>query len=242
MAVVNKDGIIANKMTLAQYRTLKANNQLVNNEIYTFTDIDVEIDNIVINLESMDRNNPIVLRGLADGLYKIRGYMKYYEGFSGIIAADPSVLVQIGNSSTKTYVLFVDYSGFQKYEITNTSYECTSDSGWVNATLVSGFKNYGGSSSNAPQYRKVGDVVEVRGVLSPTTAVTASSNGVTMFTLPTGFRPSKPTYAICQGSGKNTWLLSVTTAGAVQISRYGVSGNTDIPTTAWLVLNITFTV
>lgn len=239
MAVVNKDGIIANKMSLAQYRTLKADNQLVNNEIYTFTDID---EYIYTYKESLDNSNPIVLRNLETGIYKIYGYFRYYSAQSGISAVDPFAYIIIEKGSSYSYATIISSNSANRYKITDSSYENLDDSGWNNATLTSGFKNYGGSSSNAPQYRKVGGVVEVRGILSPTTALEASNTGVTMFTLPSGFRPSRNTYAICQGSGRNVWLLSVTTGGEVQVSRYGTTGNASIPTSAWLVLNITFTV
>ncbi len=115
------------------------------------------------------------------------------------------------------------------------------DSGWQNATLSSAFKNYNDDSSNTPQYRKIGKVVEIRGAVAPTSQIAANSITV-MFNLPAGFRPSKETKSIQQGSELNSWLLQVRPSGNVDIARYGTTTNIAIPTTAWLPFNFTFTI
>lgn len=113
------------------------------------------------------------------------------------------------------------------------------DSGWENATLTSAFKNYG--SDTSPEYRKIGKVVEIRGQVSPNSAI-ASGGTATIFTLPEEYRPSKTAYTLCQGSGKNTWLLSVTATGNVDFGRYGTNANAQCPTNAWLPFSATFTI
>lgn len=59
------------------------------------------------------------------------------------------------------------------------------DSGWLNATLENSWVNFGGSFATA-QYRKIGSLVELRGVIKDGT----STDGTTMLTLPAGYRPA----------------------------------------------------
>jgi hypothetical protein len=112
---------------------------------------------------------------------------------------------------------------------------------WHSATLSSSFKVYGDNSEVAPEYRRTDKVVEIRGQVAPTTAIT-SGGTATIFTLPEGYRPSKTVYALCQGSGKNTWLLSVTAGGNVDLGRYGVNANAQCPIGAWLPFSAKFTI
>lgn len=112
--------------------------------------------------------------------------------------------------------------------------EALEDTGWNTATVASGFRAYNGTTSNTPQYRRIGKQVKIRGVLQPTAAIAASTTAKAMFTLPEGFKPSKQEYKLCQGSIKNTWLLTIFTDGEVGISRYGTTASAEIPTSAWL--------
>lgn len=54
---------------------------------------------------------------------------------------------------------------------------------WTAPTLVNSWANFGGGFQEA-QYRKVGDIVHLRGLIGGGTAAP-----VTIFTLPVGFRP-----------------------------------------------------
>ncbi|WP_411335987.1 hypothetical protein [Ruminococcus gauvreauii] len=115
------------------------------------------------------------------------------------------------------------------------------DTGWKTATLASEFVVYNGSEGNAPQYRKIGGIVEIRAIVSPKTAIPGSTTGHTIFTLPSGYRPNKARYYVCQGSQKYTWLLCVNTNGTVTFARYGSGdGNITCPTNAWLNFNACF--
>ena len=113
------------------------------------------------------------------------------------------------------------------------------DGGWENATLNSGFTQY--DSGSTPQYRKVGKLVEIRGAVKPTSDI-ASGGSATIFDLPTGCRPSNNIYVLCQGSGKNFWLLTIYEGGSIVVSRYGSTANAKCPTGAWLPFHATFTV
>ena len=56
---------------------------------------------------------------------------------------------------------------------------------WIAATLAAGWTNTGGGYTGA-RYRLVGDVVELEGLVSATSAKSALA---TVLTLPAGFRP-----------------------------------------------------
>ena len=125
------------------------------------------------------------------------------------------------------------------------------DSGWQYPTALGEyFKQYGSSSDNTVKYRKVGKIVEVRGIVTYNDASSDTLYGGTdiqsIFTLPYGYRPSTPIYAVCHGSGAVTWLLSVKPNGEVGFSRYynpGTGTYEDFPAdnaNPWLPFQATY--
>ena len=114
------------------------------------------------------------------------------------------------------------------------------DTGWVDLEFSSDFENYSGTASNNPQYRRIGKEVCLRGVATPAEDIPGSATEITMFNLPEGVRPSKDVPKICQGTGKNTWLLIVNTDGRVTFSRYGISGSVTAKNGNWLTFNTTY--
>lgn len=114
-------------------------------------------------------------------------------------------------------------------------------SGWKNLTIDSAFNAY--SSNTQPRYRVNGNVVTVMGAVSPKTAFTSSADKVTFASgIPEYLRPTTPLAFVCQGSGMNRWSCGVETNGTLTISRYGVTENVSVPTTAWLIFNCTYTI
>lgn len=63
---------------------------------------------------------------------------------------------------------------------------------------------------------------------------------VEIFTLPEEFIPNMTSYCLCQGSNKNTWLLTVSKNGQVSFSRYGTTSVASAGTDAWLPFNFSF--
>jgi hypothetical protein len=61
--------------------------------------------------------------------------------------------------------------------------------------------------------------VFIQGALTPKVTIAAGVES-TMFTLPAGFRPNTTLNFKMQGTGQGLWLLSITTTGAVTMSRY----------------------
>ena len=123
-----------------------------------------------------------------------------------------------------------------------TDVTALSDSGWIEVTFESGFKNYG--TTNKCQYRKVGNVVTVCGAATPVNDIAGSNTQYTMFTLPSGFRPKVVASSIQQGSGNCRWQMQISTTGAVTFSRYadenGYATAAGGSPGAWLVFCMTF--
>jgi hypothetical protein len=113
--------------------------------------------------------------------------------------------------------------------------------GWITATLSSSFGAYNGNSSYNPKYRKDGRIVEIRGIVTPTDDLEFSTEHITIFTLPSGYRPDIPLYILCQGTGNCTWLLRVNTDGTVGFARYR-NGDTNATAKAgnWLPFQVTY--
>ena len=133
---------------------------------------------------------------------------------------------------------------YERYYYTSTWGDWTG--GWIYPTLGSDFAMYGtDESANKTRYRRDGRLVEVRGIVKPAVDLPKDGDGNTaiypIFTLPVGYRPSSPIYAICQGSGNCTWLLRVNNNGEVGFSRYR-NGDTSLTASAgaWLPFQVTF--
>lgn len=64
--------------------------------------------------------------------------------------------------------------------------EYIEDSGWITATLTDDFTTYSSSQVTfTVQYRKIGKIVHIQGVVNPVNKITASSTITVIFTLPT---------------------------------------------------------
>lgn len=114
------------------------------------------------------------------------------------------------------------------------------DSGWISGGVIGeNFTLY--DNDYLIQYRKIGKMVEVRGVVRPTKIITGSTDNHTIFTLQSGYRPSEYIYERCQGSGLSSWLLSITTGGVVRFARYNDGTKyIDATSTTWLPFHTTF--
>ena len=108
--------------------------------------------------------------------------------------------------------------------------------------MGSDFNCYGNNEANRPRFRKIGNLVEIVGVVTPSHTF-ESGKSYTIFTLPEGYRPSQARYTLCQGTGNNLWLLGVATNGSVEFSRYRKDASDYYPSAGnWLPFNMTFLV
>lgn len=114
---------------------------------------------------------------------------------------------------------------------------------WALLTLDSAFQEYNGNDSYKPRYKAYGNIVTVRGVVSPKSEFTSSTSLVIMASgLPEALRPKIQLSFVCQGSGFNRWQCIIGTDGTISMSRYGITAAADVPTSAWLTFCCTYIV
>ena len=163
----------------------------------------------------------------ADG--STAGYLRTPE--SGIIPFKTGGASNIGTSSWP-----FNYGYFKHLFINGVE---LADSGWQTATISSDFVLY--NSYEVVKYRKFGKMVTVSGTIKPAAVIKGSSDNVTIFTLPSGYRPPRQVAFRCQGSGTYSWLLTITTGGVVRFSRYNDGAKyVDTSTTSWLPFDVMF--
>jgi hypothetical protein len=99
---------------------------------------------------------------------------------------------------------------------------------WTGVTFSNGWSNFG-TGYQLAQYRKVGDMVYVRGT------ITGGAAGTIAFTLPTGFRPpaSMGFPGVVFTSTRQILLILVNNSGQVII--YDYTGNVDLNTVAFSI-------
>ena len=125
--------------------------------------------------------------------------------------------------------------------IFRNGYDVTGNPGWITAKLTSDFETYAGNTANALKYRKIGNIVFLKGVVTPKATLTGGTDNVTIATLPEGYRPEVQGNFICQGSGTAIWLCTVTAAGLVRFARYrNGAAWADAPNNTWLPIDISF--
>lgn len=126
--------------------------------------------------------------------------------------------------------------------IANTS-DLPSDSGWVNAPLNTSLVSQYDSGAPALRCRKYGPIVHVMGCLKSNYAFTPTSDtSHRLAQLPSGYRPTYDMMTIHQGSGSYRWMCRLNPDGNMYVSRYSnnATTNNQVPSNAWLNINITF--
>ena len=129
---------------------------------------------------------------------------------------------QIGHSTSGTTAITIASDG------TVTMPE--NDSGWITATLNSPYTHFTSPYGDV-QYRKTGNIVNIQGLVNANSA----TNGSTIFTLPSGYRPSLR-------------LVFAQPTANTSITRLDVDTNGDViahimtNNTSWTSLAITFMV
>lgn len=105
-----------------------------------------------------------------------------------------------------------DYISYEKYDGTSWITEWidyTEDSGWEDIPLQSGIT--AGTIGERPQYRKVGNRVDIKGSYSFTKSSTNDLIGV----LPEGFRPTGYIYLLCPVGGVNVMRVFIQASGNI---------------------------
>ena len=158
-------------------------------------------------IESSDYNTPIntIVNEINGGLDNSN------------IASDAAIagtkLADAGVTASK-----IDFSTFSEHD--------TWDSGWLTPTFSS---NYDGGGSTV-EYRKVGDIVYLRGQATRDSGT--PQNSELMFTLPEGYRPTNTggIPQIAAGSSSNSGKVHIQESGEVTVANAPAGG-------AYLLLN-----
>lgn len=185
--------------------------------------------------------------GLADNAEVLRSYLAHVDATNGQqgVQLETRRVVNGGNVYNGVQ-LRIDASGNRTVSLSDADAWLTALGlleDWKTLSWASGFKSYNDSEANGVRYKRIGNVVYVRGIATPTAQI-ASGKITTMCTLPTGYRPTGIDRGIgrMQGSGMNSWDLHVKTSGQVTIERYGTTTNSAIATGAWLPFDFSFAI
>ena len=108
----------------------------------------------------------------------------------------------------------------------------TSDSGWLNVTTSSDFPAY--NSGTIPKIRKIGNIVELRGVVKNKNAF--ATNGSVLTNIPSNMRPSQNVYVVQTANSQNMQMI-IKTDGTVGLERCG-SGT--VAADAWITVCATW--
>lgn len=124
------------------------------------------------------------------------------------------------------------------------------DSGWNLITdFESGFSNYGSSDTYKMRVRKIGNMVSLHGSFTLSSGEQIldddPNSPVHAFTIPSGYRPTYPTYYVLKSSNTKNYMLSIETNGKAKISRV-INGTgssyADVlpPANLWFSVDVTY--
>lgn len=124
-------------------------------------------------------------------------------------------------------------------ELANRTY----DTGWIslwpnNVSPYSNVKAYQDSAENAPKYRKCGNIVEVKGVVTPTAETT---DRILVGRLPAGFRLKLPNiYEASRVDSTTTLRTTVYDTGTIYMACTSTGGK--LTKDAWCPFQIIYTI
>lgn len=124
-----------------------------------------------------------------------------------------------GNAAAGEYLYALSISSVMELDTLNVrKINFTNDTGWMSISYSNNFQAY--SSSDTIRYRRVGDMVEIRGACKPKTDIASSVTEYTIGNIGKANAPSSRVRVLCQGSGTASWFLVVNTNGDLTFSRY----------------------
>lgn len=134
-----------------------------------------------------------------------------------------------------------DASGNELMYLTPHTLRLSADnySGYRHTSYSTGFKAY--SSGSDPTFYRDKRIVSVAGTISWNNSQAPDVTGLgsvrmTGSPIPVAYRPSSNQLVLCQGSGKDYWLLSVNTDGHLYAARYSGTGGTN----TWMPFALTY--
>lgn len=146
------------------------------------------------------------------------------------------------NTNTKQCIYYDE--SVQAFRISNgVVIDAIKASGWQKADYNSNFKTYSTIDSNALVYRKIGNDVEIRGIVTPTNDLVLNSNSDSFVigTIPIECAPTEYIRELCQGSSLAIGLISITPNGEITISRYRQGDALkNLTANTWIVIHIRY--
>ena len=155
------------------------------------------------------------------------GQTVYFECLHAVLPTNIHTAIELINAVREDVTdIQGDISDIQG-DITDIQEDITElqyDSGWITATLDNG---YTAATGLAPAYRKIGNVVYIRGAVTKSSEISLNAS---IFTLPEGYRPlmaHQYMSAHCtSGSGQmGELVMQVSLAGAVEPFAGGTTGS-----------------
>lgn len=145
-----------------------------------------------------------------------------------------------GNAAAGEYLYALSINSIMELDTLNVrKINFTNDTGWMSISYSNNFQAY--SSSDTIRYRRVGDMVEIRGACKPKTTITSSVTEYTIGNIGKANAPSSRVRVLCQGSGTASWFLVVNTNGDLTFSRYRQSGSyTNVSDSTFLCVSVSY--
>ena len=114
---------------------------------------------------------------------------------------------------------------------------------WEEVTFKTGYSAYKTSNYQESVYvRRIGDVVEIQGLVQFTANHSATQTKTPFATIPAEYFPSKNVNVMQLGNGKNVYNLTIQTNGNVCWSRYGTTTSIGVKTGDYLYVHTTWTI
>lgn len=112
----------------------------------------------------------------------------------------------------------------------------------IDLAYSNSFKSYNDIGLNIPMLYIEGNTITVSGTATPTKNLIGDEKEVELFTMPVEYAPLKRITEVCQGSTKNSWLLTISESGKVTFSRYGTTAYTNCQPGQWLPYTSTWNI
>ena len=112
----------------------------------------------------------------------------------------------------------------------------SNDIDWTLLPLSNDFQSFN-VGQNELKYKRTGNVVNISGQIKPTSELSNATHVIA--TLPSTIAPTASHSVVCNGSSKNTFMLSASN-GELKLQRYGTDTSGTVPATAFLVVEITY--
>ena len=111
---------------------------------------------------------------------------------------------------------------------------------WEEVTFKTGYSAY--DSATSVYVRRIGDVVEIQGIVKFTANQSATTAKKPFATIPSEYAPSKNVDVMQLGVVKNVYNLTIRPNGEVCWSRYGTTSSVGVNANGYLYVHATWTI